>query len=199
MKPSVVLFDLGNVLVRIHPEAFLQTLGIDTPENRRRYQLKIIRIVQQYERGADSTELYLDRLKALFDGQFQPDDLRRAMLSVIGQPIERMESLVRRVASSFQTGMLSNTNPVHYEYCLKAIPAVQHLPRHFLSYQLKCLKPEPLIYEKTVGLLQLPSSEMLFIDDVAENVEGARNAGLMALQFTSSEELEKSLTQLNVL
>ena len=73
-KPTFVLFDLGNVLVYIHPEAFLQTLGIDSPENRRYYQPLVIDIVKRYERGDDSTGEFFDRMDELFNrGRVPPE------------------------------------------------------------------------------------------------------------------------------
>src|SRR3972149_8714762 len=124
-KPVVVLFDLGNVLVRIHPEAFLRTLGIDTPENRRLYSPKVIEIVKGYERGGDSTEQYLSRLEGLLNhGEFHfgREQIEKAMLSVIGKPLEGMEELVQRVAVGTRVGLLSNTNPLHYHLCLENLP-----------------------------------------------------------------------------
>ncbi|MBI3787216.1 MAG: hypothetical protein HY276_03075, partial [Ignavibacteriales bacterium] len=67
-KPKIILFDLGNVLVHVHPEAMLQTLGIDSPENRERFGQPIINIVRRYERGEESTEQFLGRLESLFNG-----------------------------------------------------------------------------------------------------------------------------------
>ena len=46
--PSFILFDLGNVLAHIHPIAFLQSLSINTPENRMYYKSSITEIAKRY-------------------------------------------------------------------------------------------------------------------------------------------------------
>jgi putative hydrolase of the HAD superfamily len=195
-KPRVVLFDLGNVLVHIHPEAFLRTLGLDSPENRARYGQRIVDIVKEYERGRESTEQYLNRLDALLaaDGhRFTPTELTRAMLTVIGSPLEGMEELVRRVGERAHLGLLSNTNPLHYHHCLEHLPALRHIPVHFLSYQLLALKPEPAIYQGVVDAMGLPAEDILFVDDIEENVTGARTVGLQGIRFTAPSDLETEL------
>ncbi len=195
-KPRVVLFDLGNVLVHIYPEAFLRTLGLDSPENRARYGPRVVDIVKEYERGRESTEQYLNRLEALLaaDGhRFTHDELTGAMLTVIGLPLEGMDELVRRVGERAHLGLLSNTNPLHYHHCLEHLPALRHIPVHFLSYQLLALKPEPAIYQGVIEATGLPAEEMLFIDDIEENVAGARTVGMQGVRFTSPSDLEDEL------
>lgn len=200
-KPVVILFDLGNVLVRIHPEAFLQTLGIDTAENRKLYSPKVIEIVKRYERGRDSTEQYLSRLEGLFNhGEFHflREQIEKAMLSVIGKPIEGMEELVQRVSARNKVGLLSNTNPLHYHHCLENLPVLRHVPVHFLSYQLLALKPEPAIYHSVVEAIELPAEEILFIDDIEVNITAARGIGMQGIRFTDLASLESELQILGV-
>ena len=200
-KPVVVLFDLGNVLVRIHPEAFLQTLGIDTPENRKVYSPKVIEIVKRYERGGDSTEQYLSRLEGLLNhGEFHfgREQIEKAMLSVIGKPLEDMEELVQRVAVGNRVGLLSNTNPLHYHLCLENLPVLRHIPVHFLSYQLLALKPEPAIYHAVVEAINLPAEEILFIDDIEENITAALGVGVQGIRFTDPATLEQELKSMKI-
>lgn len=45
------------------------------------------------------------------------------------------------------------------------------------------LKPDPRAYALAVGRLGLPPAEIVFIDDMPWNVEGARAAGLRAIQL----------------
>ncbi len=51
-----------------------------------------------------------------------------------------------------------------------------------------CRKPDPEIYEITLGRLEMPAEECLFVDDVLENCEGARELGLNAVHFRGNEQ-----------
>ena len=211
-KPKYVLFDLGNVLVYIHPEAFLPTLGIDTQEKRQFYRPHVIEIVKSYERGDDTTEQYLDRLDDLFnqgggESQSRPyaevkhftrEDFTIAMLAVVGKPVEGMEDLVRRVTASVPAGLLSNTNPLHYDSCRSTLPVLQLIPHHFLSFQLRSLKPEPLIFEKVLKQLPFEAREILYIDDLEENLNAAEQAGFGCHLFRGTSELQAVLGRLGI-
>lgn len=211
-KPKFVLFDLGNVLVYIHPDAFLQTLGIDSPENRQYYHPFVVEIVKRYERGDDGTEQYLDRLEALLNGRgaahnppfrpnrkFSRDELTRAMLTVIGEPVAGMEDLVRRVGQSVQVGLLSNTNPLHYEWCLRSLPVLRLIPDHFLSFELQALKPERLLFEKALRHLAFEPKEIFYVDDLLENVRTAQELGIQSYQFSTTGEFEGELKKLGLI
>jgi glucose-1-phosphatase len=212
LQPAFVIFDLGNVLVHIAPEAFLQTLGIDSPENRAHYQKKVTDIVRAYEHGDETTDQFLARLDGLFNSRngnpshkhgsnkgFSVDDFRRAMLSIVGRPVTGMEEIVRSLSAKVPLGLLSNTNPLHFDSCMEHLPSLQFIPSHFLSYRLKSLKPDAKIFEQTVELLQLDAGDIFFIDDIPENVEAARKVGLNSHQFVGHEELRECLLRFELL
>jgi putative hydrolase of the HAD superfamily len=212
LEPTFVIFDLGNVLVHIAPEAFLQTLGVDTPENRTYYQQKITDIVKAYERGDETTNRFLTRLDELFNSHdrkashdhggnrvFSADDFRRAMLSIIGRPVAGMDEIVRSLSARVPLGLLSNTNPLHFDSCMEHLSSLQFIPSHFLSYRLKSLKPDARIFEQAVELLQLDAGDILYIDDIPENIAAAKRVGLNSHLFVGDEELRERLVTLKLL
>jgi len=200
------------VLVHIEPAAFLRSLGIDTPDNRAFYQPRVVDIVKRYERGDDSTEVFFTNLDRLLNDpektirhnhggrvNFTIDDFRGALVSIIGVPVDGMEDVVRRVSASVPVGLLSNTNPVHIEYCLRTFRILQAIPSHFYSYQLNAFKPEPEIFERVIEKLSLPPGEIFYIDDLAENVEAARRAGMLGHRFVGVENIRQVLAELHLI
>ncbi len=193
--PSVLLFDLGSVLVSIHPGAFTRHLGIDPAVARQKYQKGIMERVRRYEGGVTTTGEYLKELSEIFDHRYSQELLREAMLKVIGEPVAGMEDLLRAVAKRTETGLVSNTNELHYVYCMEHFAFLPLLQKHFLSYQLKALKPDPAYYEKVLRSYGRPPSEFLFIDDLEENVRGAEAAGISGILFAGAEDLKKKLSE----
>jgi putative hydrolase of the HAD superfamily len=61
----------------------------------------------------------------------------------------------------------------------------QHLT---LSYEVRSIKPEPDIYRHCLDGIGTAAEETLFLDDRIENVRGAEQLGIHAIQFTSREE-----------
>ncbi len=195
----MILFDLGNVLASIHPERFLKTLGIDVKAGAASYQQGIIENVRLYERGQTTTNQFLDALGLLFENRFSPRALESALLSVIGDPIPGMEDFVRRSIERYRAALVSNTNALHFQYCLGLLPVLKLLPHRFLSFQLGTLKPEPSYYQQILQQLNLSSSnKIIFVDDTPENVRGATAAGMRGIVFRDPAKLEQELSRLQI-
>jgi putative hydrolase of the HAD superfamily len=61
------------------------------------------------------------------------------------------------------------------------------------SFEHKMAKPDPAIYRLTLEKLETRPEEALFIDDKQANIDAARSLGLVALQFSTIENLRKDL------
>ena len=59
-----------------------------------------------------------------------------------------------------------------------------------ISGEERMFKPQPAIYGLLRERIALPAGELLFIDDVEENCEGARRAGWSAIRFISNDQVE---------
>jgi putative hydrolase of the HAD superfamily len=64
------------------------------------------------------------------------------------------------------------------------------------SAELRLAKPDPAYFRKAAEMIGAPAGEIVFVDDVAPNVEGAREAGLAGIHWhlrDGHELLEKML------
>jgi putative hydrolase of the HAD superfamily len=94
---------------------------------------------------------------------------------------------------------LSNTNPAHVAYFSKAYSDVLgHFSEIFLSSTIGLRKPDAEAYDHVVKAIGVPASRILFFDDVAANIEGARARGLAAVHVTSTDDVAKALTALGI-
>lgn len=57
----------------------------------------------------------------------------------------------------------------------------------FYSCDLGVAKPDPRFFERVAQALEVPTAEVLFIDDSAANVRGAQEAGMTAVRWTLDE------------
>ena len=68
---------------------------------------------------------------------------------------------------------------------------------HFvLSHEVGHMKPGNQFYEACVAAAGLPASSCIFVDDLLENVEGARRAGLVGLHYVAAPDLISDLARL---
>ena len=100
-----------------------------------------------------------------------------------------MERLVKRVAVNYKVGLLSDTDPLHWHYCLKRFPFLQIFTRPALSYEVGQMKPAAKCYHSAADYAGFDTGQCLFIDDRQENVLGAQKTGMQALIFTSPQKL----------
>ncbi|WP_322095420.1 HAD family hydrolase [Paraburkholderia bannensis] len=63
----------------------------------------------------------------------------------------------------------------------------------FASASFKAAKPETAVFHRCLDQLGVPPHRTLFIDDLRSNVDGARQAGLHAHQYTDSRALREVL------
>jgi len=85
-------------------------------------------------------------------------------------------------------GMLSNLPRPLGEALRAGSCLLEHFDHLTFSYELGLVKPQRAIYEHAIAGLGVLCPEALFLDDRAKNVEGALDAGLQALLYSSWEE-----------
>jgi putative hydrolase of the HAD superfamily len=110
--------------------------------------------------------------------------------------IDGSVAAMRRASTEGTVSLLSN-NPSVFAAALPIIaPDVADLvgENKLVSAQLGVRKPDGAIYRLALERFGAESSDAFFVDDSAENVEGARDAGLHAHLFTTPEALDAAIT-----
>lgn len=190
------VFDLGNVVVKLAYERVIARLCADSDVQRD----ELIRIMEQaggyrdLERGAvtfrDFYELLRDR--AAYKGDLR--DLQQIWEDFFDGPVEGIEDLLERVRRQYRVAFLSNSNEIHAEVIPRDFAALFDKEDRFIfSHRCKCAKPDPAIYHHALELLGALPSQVLYTDDLPENVEAALNAGITAFKFTTAHELIETL------
>jgi len=198
-KPELLLFDLGNVLVRFEPERFPAALGMSPQEAQTNYEGGMRDLTNSYESGLCTTEEYFASLRNFLQNRFDLLKLKNAFVGVLTDPIPGMEELVRDATSRVAAAVVSNTNETHFNSVLPRIPALHYLPKRYLSYQVGVIKPSPEFYQRVLREEKVKPGEMLFIDDVEANIAAAEKAGMAGYLFDGADRLRKHLNTLGVL
>lgn len=198
---TTVLFDLGRVLVNIDFDAFPNTLGLFTPESRRPYEAKIVPLILRHEVGQITVNEFLEGLHAAFDGRFGRELLRQAWDAIICEQNEVIVPLFDEVSARCRTAVLSNTSETHWEKALAVAPLLARIPVefHFTSFQIGAAKPGRSIYEHAIRTLQSNPEEIVFVDDLEENIRGAEQCGMRGIVFRSPEQTRQELKNVGVL
>lgn len=104
-----------------------------------------------------------------------------------------------RAARHLPLYAFSNTNAAHVAYFPPLYADVlKHFREVFLSSSIGLRKPDAAAYEHVVKAIGVPASRIVFFDDVAENVEGARAVGIHAVQVKSPADIAQALAALGI-
>lgn len=197
VRPRMVVFDLGGVLIRIcrsWAEACAaaglpvrgQSASLDA--SGRRHEL-----AERHGVGAIPSDEFFRRVSESMDGLYTPDEVRRIHDAWLLGEYAGVGGVVAGLRhAGIITGVLSNTNHAHWIRLLPAsrggtgefaaLEAIEHL---HASHIMGLLKPEPTIYRAFARAVALEAEpeQILFFDDLAENVDAARACGWQAEQI----------------
>lgn len=99
-------------------------------------------------------------------------------------------------ARGYQLLYLSNWSDNLYHLASKQLDFLPKLDGGVFSYKVKLIKPDHAIYNTIIERYDLNPSECVFLDDKIENIEGARECGLNAIQVTTHEEAVSQLEKI---
>jgi putative hydrolase of the HAD superfamily len=104
-----------------------------------------------------------------------------------------VSGIIRSLKGRWRLGLLSNTDPLHFNYILSAFPLVRMLDKWILSYEVGFKKPDLQIFQKAIEWASVGPEKILFIDDTKGHVDAAATLGIQGIHFTSGRQLKKEL------
>jgi putative hydrolase of the HAD superfamily len=207
-SPTLVCFDLGGVLVRIcHGWAeACAVAGLDLREPEHLTSEATLRLRRtlgdRYQCGQVSCQAYYQGTHEIFKGLYSLEEIERVHNAWTLGEYPGVRELVAELnrMPDMDTACLSNTNHAHWERLTNAdaYPTIQSLGFHLASHVLGCAKPGPEIFKRAESVFGRPASELLFFDDLAENVAGAERAGWGAVLIDpkgdTASQIRRALT-----
>jgi putative hydrolase of the HAD superfamily len=192
--PSLALLvDFGEVISRPQPEELVRAMaaeaGVELELFRERYWANR----PEYDRGASAQSFWSAVAGRPLDADGQLErliELDNASWSVINEDTMRVLGEARDRGHSLS--LLSNA-PHEFADTMVSSPVLADFEHVIFSAWIGVIKPDPGAFAAAVQRVGRPPEEILFVDDREANVEGARAAGLRAVQFTSAERLRADL------
>lgn len=196
-----IIFDLGNVLVNVEYERFINKLkanGVSDKTYMSFFKGGNYRLLG-YESGGISTDEFITKCLSGLDLEMERNDFADAFNDMFSE-IKPMSELVRDLSEEgeYKLFLLSNTSPLHFEFIKREFDYVNLLHKFALSYELNSLKPEDEIYKKTIEHLGIIPEESVFIDDLEENCMAANKFGITTICYDKNDHsaFEKQIDKL---
>jgi glucose-1-phosphatase len=190
-KYSVIVFDLGNVLLPFDYNVVIN--GFDQVKTGlgskfANYYKNNYEVHRKFERGEytvdDFTEIMLDVL----DHEVSKESFYD-IYSNIFTVNERLVSVLPALKRNYQLVLLSNTNAIHKKYGWGNYEFLKYFDELVLSHEVGAVKPDARIYRAVEAFTQKPHQEHFYTDDILEYISAAHKLGWDAVQFVGNEGL----------
>jgi putative hydrolase of the HAD superfamily len=204
MREPVLIFDFGNVVGFFDYlracERFAGHLGMTGPAFRDLLiERGFPRLLGEFESGRIEPEAFAARLMEISGVRLPFPDFVRAWEDIFW-PNESVARLIAFLKSRrYLLYLGSNTNVLHATHYRRQFARTLDLFDGFiLSYEVGHMKPAREFFDACVKAAGVPASSCIFIDDIAENIEGARAAGLTGLPYVDTPALMMDLARAGV-
>lgn len=195
-----IIFDLGNVLVEIHPEETMQKFA-------RKCNIEYQQITKfflsplhlDFMAGKYSPTVFYQKMMEDFPCRIGQDEFVRIWKKVIGGAKEGIPELIRELDSHFELSVCSNTDVWHWESALEKVPVLKYFQHYFLSFELKVNKPDQALFTKMLSELNCNEHECIFFDDTEENIIQANSNGIHGFCTSSPMEMRNILLKMKVI
>lgn len=194
MTVRTLLFDLGGVAIDIDfgrvLASWAQASQLAVPPAAMAHDSAY----EQHEVGALSAQDYFAHLRGTLGLRCDDEAMRHGWNQVFVAPIAETVEMIRAVRARVPCHAFSNTNGTHLAELQRAFPQVLALfGTVFTSHEIARRKPDPASFAHVAQALGLPPREVLFFDDLAPNVDGARAAGMQAVLVRSPADVRAAL------
>jgi HAD superfamily hydrolase (TIGR01509 family) len=199
---EVILFDLGNVILPFNHYQIAEKLfrfsngkGVKDPQSIFSYLFDLEKgAINGYETGRESSLEFFQHLKKYLQLTLSFEEFMPIWNDIFWEDVG-VSKIIRSLKGRKRLGLISNTNPLHFEYILRKFPIIRIFDKWILSHEVGFKKPDVRIFQKAMDWASVESKKILFIDDMKIHVETAISLGMQGIHFISADQLKKELDQ----
>lgn len=194
---KALLFDLGGVLIEIDWERmyahWARCGGVEPAALRERFGFDTH--YERHERGEIAAAAYFAALRERLALDLTDADFAAGWNAIFVREVEPTLRIVRELAGRIPMYVFSNTNAAHHEaWSTRFAQALEPFERVFVSSQIGLRKPSGESFAHVAREIGLPPDSILFFDDMAENVAGARAAGMPAVHVRGPRDVRAAVS-----
>ena len=194
-KPTTVVFDIGNVLLRWDPRNLYRKLFDD--EAQMEWFLSTVCTNQwnlEQDRGRDWDEAVALLVKDYPDHEPAIRAFHHRWEETVSGVFEENVALLDRLRKAgVPTYCITNFSGAKFVVAQQKYPFLAGFDGTIVSGDERLLKPDPAIYNLLLSRYGLDAGECIFIDDSKANVDGARSVGMQAIHYVPPMDLAAEL------
>lgn len=198
--PQAVVFDFGGVLANPQRQPVLNFLCDSLQITEKEFAHVKSERIAAMKAGKSEVEFY--RQFAKEKGIDLPADWEQSFYATIKETFclnEEMYGLVNQLKEKqIPVALLSNIDERLAAF-IRKFGWYKPFDPCLLSCEIGVEKPDVKAYKILLEKLSLPPADIVFIDDLPDNVAAAKKTGIDAIVFKSTEQVRKELTKRGLL
>jgi putative hydrolase of the HAD superfamily len=198
---DALLFDLGRVVIDIDFSKALSCWAAHAGCTPSDIAARFVRdeAYRRHEVGAISDADYFQTLRSQLGISISDAAFLEGWNAIFAGEMPGIAALLTRAAEHVPLYAFSNTNGAHVaHFSVAYADLLGHFKTMFLSSTIGLRKPDAAAYDHVVKAIGAPAERIVFFDDLAENIEGARASGLTAVHVRSSDDIAHALAALGI-
>jgi putative hydrolase of the HAD superfamily len=198
---DTLLFDLGRVVIDIDFSKALSCWAAHAGCTPNEIAARFVRdeTYKRHETGAVSDAEYFASLRAALDIGISDHAFLEGWNAIFAGEMPGIAPLLTRAAERMPLYAFSNTNGAHVaHFSIAYADILAHFKTVFLSSAIGLRKPDAAAFKHVVKEIGVPANRIVFFDDLAENIDGARASGLKAVHVKSSADVAGALAALGI-
>jgi len=199
---KAVVFDYGNVISLPQNPKVIDELAERVGVERDRFESALWSLRGDYDRGIISAKEYFKTVLsslAVFVDEKTIEDIIEIDTNSWKNINTETEALMEALkVAGYLVGILSNMPHDFLVWAEKNLPVFSLPHVGLFSCEVNLIKPEEAIYRKLLSMLNVKADELVFFDDKAENIAGARAVGMEAILWKNAENARRELISLGV-
>lgn len=199
-KVEVLLFDLGRVIFELDTgrvyARWAELAGISAADIEQRYLARVAgsTAFHRHECGEISNEEFFDHVRGALEIGLTYEQLKDGWNTIFVGEMPGIRPILSRAKEELSLYVFSNTNSAHQACWSKRFAdLLAPFRKIYVSNEIGARKPEVAAFRAVVADMGVAPQQILFFDDLAANVAGARASGLRAVQVTAIADIEGAL------
>lgn len=198
---SVIVFDLGNVLLPFHHEIWIKKYNSIISGLGDKYYKKYLEnysVHRDYEAGKVSDDEFISTNLKWLENEVSPEQFCE-IYSKIFTVNQNVVELLPILKEKYKIVLLSNTSGIHKKYGWEENSFLKYFDKLILSHEVGAVKPEKKIYKAVENFTGESPEKHIFIDDILEYVDAAKKIGWDGIHFVGHENLVNELKLRNII
>lgn len=190
-----VISDLGKVILFFDNHIFFRKIAEFCPFSALDIEERVHKhrdLIRSFDRGKISPEEFYREVIQRLDADVDQETFFSIYCDIFSLNSPVLDILAG-LKAKYRLILLSNTDIERFGFVKRAFPEIFIFDGYVLSFEVGYLKPHPQIYAEALKKAKARAEDCVFIDDIEQNIKGAKRIGLDTILYGPMTDLKAEL------